>query len=457
MVSPVSALSPGFLTRLGRSQTLLWLGLLGVTVHAAEPIPVVLPVARVWSGHAVAFALLTAPPLQYVAYYDANRQLTVASRQLTEAKWVYQKLPTSVGWDSHNSVTLAIDRAGQLHVAGNMHVVPLIYFRTSKPGDISSLTSAPMTGEREQRMTYPVFLRDAQGRLVFRYRDGQSGSGDDLYNVYTEATGKWTRLLATALTSGEGKMNAYCTTPQLGPDGFFHMCWVWRDTNDCSTNHDLSYAKSPDLIHWYDSYGKELALPIKLATGEIVDSVPPKGGIINVNRHLGFDTRARVILTYHKYDANGDLQIYAARREAEGWVIVQVSDWRGYRWDFAGGGSIVPEVSVGAVEPIGDGKLLLNYRYPHGAGTWVLDDTTLKPLPAVPAKRPAIAWPPGVLAVTSTFPGMKKHTAGDLGAESLDFSYRLVWETLDANRDRERPLPWPEPSELKLVKVKNGR
>jgi hypothetical protein len=30
----------------------------------------------------------------------------------------------------------------------------------------------------------------------------------------------------------------------------------------------------------------------------------------------------------------------------------------------------------------------------------------------------------------------------------------LVWESLDANRDRPRPPPWPEASELKVIKVK---
>ncbi len=45
--------------------------------------------------------------------------------------------------------------------------------------------------------------------------------------------------------------------------------------------------------------------------------------------------------------------MYAARRETNSWRIVQVSDWRGYRWNFGGGGSIVAEVNIGAVRPLG--------------------------------------------------------------------------------------------------------
>ena len=412
-----------------------------------------LEVDRVWSGHPVGFQLLTVPPFQFVAYYDAERRMTIAQRRLDAERWTYQRLPSTLGWDSHNAVTLAVDRAGHLHVAGNMHVVPLVYFRTTRPGDVTSLAAAPMTGEREERMTYPVFLNDRQGRLVFRYRDGSSGRGDDLYNVYDEATGKWRRLLATPLTDGQGKMNAYCTTPQLGPDGMFHQCWVWRDSPDCATNHDLSYAKSPDLARWFDSSGRELRPPLTLATGEVVDPVPARGGIINSNLRLGFDTRARVIITYHKYDAAGDLQIYAARRDAEGWSIVQVSDWKGYRWDFAGGGTLVPEVAVGAVEPIGDGKLLLAYRYPRGAGTWVLDEPTLRPIPeARPPARPAPRFPAEAHRLTSAFEGMRLREVGDSGVADDGFVYKLVWETLDANRDRPRPRPWPEPVPLRLVR-----
>ncbi len=39
-------------------------------------------VDRVWSGHAVSFALLTQRGHQFIAYYDSERRLTVAGRAL---------------------------------------------------------------------------------------------------------------------------------------------------------------------------------------------------------------------------------------------------------------------------------------------------------------------------------------------------------------------------------------
>ena len=36
---------------------------------------------------------------QFVAFYDADRQLTVAARTLDSRQWQLVRLPTRVGWD----------------------------------------------------------------------------------------------------------------------------------------------------------------------------------------------------------------------------------------------------------------------------------------------------------------------------------------------------------------------
>ncbi len=122
-----------------------------------------LDVAEVPSGFPVGFCLLTEGDRQYVAYYDKQRRMTVASRSLDSNQWQYQVLPSRVGWDSHNYITMAVDRDRQLHVSGNMHNVSLIYYRTERPGAIDTLQPLAMTGERESRACYPRFLTDDQG------------------------------------------------------------------------------------------------------------------------------------------------------------------------------------------------------------------------------------------------------------------------------------------------------
>lgn len=425
---------------------------------SAAAVPDVLDVAPVWAGHPVRFALLTRGVHQFAAFYDADRQMTVASRRTDEAAWHFVRLSTKVAWDSHNYIALTADDEGLLHLAGNMHCVPLIYFRTEKPWDIDTFKRIPsMVGTEEKLCTYPVFLRGAAGELLFTYRDGRSGNGNQILNAYDPKTRTWRRMLDQPLFAGGGKMNAYFRGPVRGADGWFHIVWVWRDTPDCATNHDLSYARSRDLVHWETSAGKPLTLPITLATGEIVDPVPPKGGIINGNTAIGFDTKGRVVLSYHKYDAAGHTQIYNARLEDGGWKIYQASAWTS-RWDFSGGGSIGFGVSVRPVAVDSQGRLVQPYASKQeGNGTWLLDEATLKAVGAAP-REPAAAAEPAVLKalhkVTSDFPGLRVNWCEDAGrGDEKGVTYRLRWETLPSNRDRPQE-PVPPPSMLRLVRVR---
>jgi len=418
-----------------------------------DPFKQSIDVAPVWSGHPVGFALLTSGKRQFVAFYDAQRQMTVGSRQLDSDAWHFVRLPSHVGWDSHNYLTMTLDDEGHLHLSGNMHCVPLIYFRTKEPYDIDTFEQvSAMVGRNEQRCTYPRFLRGADDELLFTYRDGRSGNGDQIWNVYDPAKKAWRRLLDEPLFSGQGKMNAYFQGPLRGPDGWFHVVWVWRDTADCATNHDLSYARSKDLVHWETSSGKPLALPITLETAEIVDPVPPGGGIINGNTVIGFDSQQRVVLSYHKFDAAGKTQLYNARREADGWKIYQTSDWD-YRWEFQGGGSIPFELGFGPVTAGPEDTLTQKYRHDkHGSGTWLLNEATLRPLGLM---RWSSKVPKEFGDVESQWPGMTVRTAHDLGrSDEPGVRYVLRWETLGSNRDRPRPGDPPPPSMLRVYRLR---
>jgi len=428
----------------------------GCGVAAGAPVVAEsLDISRVPAGFPVGFSLLTSGKRQYVAYYDAQHRMTVAFRTLEARAWKYQILPSKVGWDSHNGVTMAIDDDGHIHLSGNMHCVPLIYFRMSKPGDITSFERIKaMTGKNEKRCTYPKFMRGGKGEFIFHYRDGGSGNGNEIYNVYDRKTKTWRKLLDRPLTDGRGKMNAYMHGPSLGPDGYFHMTWMWRDTPDCRTNHDFSYARTKDLTNWENAAGQAIKLPITLGVtkGVIVDPVPSGGGIINVTGWAGFDSKKRAVVSYHKFDKNGKTQAYVARFVGGKWKISCVSDWD-YRWEFRGGGSINVELTVGAVTPGGAGKLHLPFRHiKHGRGMLVIDEETLKPLGV--AKPPKSPIPAEVRKRESKFKGIGVRTAGDIGSSGqAGVRYMLRWETLGHNRDRKPKAPLPEPSMLRLVKI----
>ncbi|MFP6584907.1 MAG: BNR repeat-containing protein [Candidatus Hydrogenedentota bacterium] len=413
----------------------------------------VVDVAPVWAGHPVGFCLLTQPPHQFVAFYDANRQMTVAQRTLDSTEWTFTYLPEHVGWDSHNSITMIIDDSDQLHLTGNMHGDPLKNFRTTRPLDSKSFERVEsMVGENEQRATYPHFVRGPDDQLLFTYRDGGSGNGNQIWNAYNLETQRWSRLLDKPLVDGRGKMNAYFNGPLQGPDGYWHLSWVWRDTPDCATNHDPSYARSRDLVHWERSDGPPLLLPITFETAEIVDSVPSGGGVINGNVRLGFDAQNRVTVAYHKYDENGFTQTYLARRENDEWKKYRITDWD-YRWNFSGNGSIGTfEVGVHPLE-VENGRPVLAWRHAKfGSQRWRLDADTLKPVERLP--NPPSKIPAELRKVRSTFPGVGVRFRDDSGrAESDGVTYVLRWETLGANRDRPRAKPWPAPSTLQVIRI----
>ncbi|HET9959453.1 MAG TPA: BNR repeat-containing protein [Polyangiaceae bacterium] len=418
----------------------------GVTAPIAETVPI----AKVWSGHPVGFYLLTHKDRQFVAFYDENRALTVGVRKLGSRDWQLTKLATSVGWDSHNDIVMAVDSTDILHVAGNMHSSALIYFRSKSALDPSTLERVTnMVGKDETACTYPQFFLDSRGELVFMYRSGESGNGNHIFNSYDTQTKQWSRLLNSALTDGQGQRNAYPVGPIQGPDGFWHLVWVWRETADARTNHDLSYARTQDLKVWQSAAGKTLNLPITLASSDIVDAVPQNAGMINNNTKVGFDSMKRPIVAYHKFDAAGNTQLYNARFENGKWVSHLTSNWN-YRWDFGGNGTLVFEIEVQPVELQPDGTLTQSFYHAKfgGLGAFRLNENTLASEASI---APPVPYPADLAKVESKEAGMEVRFRKDANASAdPNLIYMLRWETLPSNRDQPRDPPYPAPSELRL-------
>lgn len=413
----------------------------------------VLTVGRAFSGIPISFHLHTHGNRQFVAYYNADRQLVVAARRLNSKRWTKRTLPERNPWDSHNDVTMTVDREGLLHLAANMHGDPLNYYRTAKPYAIDTFKQINrMVGKNEQQCTYPNFLRGADGQLLFMYRDGGSGDGQRLINVYDPTKRTWRRWLDKPLLDGQGRMNAYPLSPRRGPNGQFHVAWMWRNTPDAATNHDLSYMRSPDLKHWYTARGERLRLPVTPSNEKVVvDPVPPGEGLLNSAFDLGFDHRGRPVLAYHKYDANGSSQIYNARWETDHWAIYQTSDFD-FRWDFGGPGTLPgPSTGAGGIRVLDDGRLVQSYHTTQGdRGTWQLNPRTLKPTGEVTLGGYRV--PAALQQPRSEFPGMQVRWHHDAGqAPQPEVVYMLRHETLGANRDFKRKEV-PKAAPLKLYK-----
>ena len=418
-----------------------------------EPVKTVF-VDSVWSGSPVGFAHAIRNGKQYVAYYDSERRMTVACRSLNSEKWTYRKLEDVVGWDSHNYVTFAFDSEGYIHLSGNMHCVPLRYYRTTKPEDITAFVRVEsMTGDRENRCTYPRFSTGPKGEMLFSYRDGGSGNGSEIVNSYDVKARKWHRYIQKPLFDGEGDMNAYYTGPARDKSGMYHFAWVWRDTPDCATNHDVSHTSSSAYDSGFrKSDGTPIELPLTIHNTDVIDPVPVKSGLLN-NVRLSFDSKDRVMITYHKFDEKGLTQVYTARREESGWRIYRTTDWKD-RWEFSGGGSIATMMSIDAPVVWGDGKLCQTFVNKYHAGyrqVRFLDEQTLRPvgetvrlLPEgydVPSAKHTSDWQVNLAGVNAA------------AAKRGGSVWALRWESAGPNRDKPREAV-PPASRLEVVEFR---
>lgn len=245
-------------------------------------------------------AICTHNNLQYAAYYDPQSRVVLARRELnSDVNGAWETRVTQYTGkvvDAHNSISLAVDGDGFLHVSWDHHANQLRYCRSVAPGSLELTEKLPMVGSKENRVTYPEFYRLPNGDLLLFYRDGGSGNGDLVLNRYVVAQRRWLRMQDNLL-GGEGQRNAYW---QVAVDrhSTIHLSWVWRETGDVVTNHDIAYARSSDGgVTWTNTLGTPYRLPIVEATAEYAIRIPQ-------NSELANQTSMAVDFHGHPYIAN---------------------------------------------------------------------------------------------------------------------------------------------------------
>ncbi|SEF11810.1 BNR repeat-containing family member [Burkholderia sp. WP9] len=396
---------------------------------------------RVWGGTRLGFDALDDKGFVYIAYYDADRWLSVVKVNKCTGAQEKKRVPTRfVGWDAHNVIVLALDDSNRLHVSGNMHVSPLVYARMDAQDQLEGLGSTrSMVGKDESQTTYPYFFRFPDGALGFSYRSGHSGDGIELINrLQGQKWVRWSDRPIFAPNSGKNTVNAYHSDFVRGPDGFFHVAWVWRENYFVETNFSVNYAKSKDLKKWENSEGDPVSLPITPSSAEVVDPVPERHGLLN-NVRLGFDRAGRPVISYLKFDATGATQLFHARRENGGWKSVPATNWT-YRWDPRGGGTIPGEISFSGVR-VSNGRLIEQvHQREIGTKTLAYDDDSLK---VREISSPDI-WAP-TISIKDRIPpngaaiNVRAVRDGNAVAHDVNRHYAISWFSLPAdNRDKPR-------------------
>lgn len=242
--------------------------------------------------------LVTYKDIQFISYYDASGKVILGKRNLNEDRWELKDTGfTGNARDAHCSISIMADGQGYLHLSWGHHGHPLRYARSKAPLSLEFSPEMPMTGLNEKNVTYPEFFKMADGSLLFMYRDGASGRGNLVINRYDPATRAWTQLHSN-LIDGEGKRNAYWQS-FTDSRGVIHISWVWRETPDVATNHDMCYARSTDGGKtWEKSTGEKYALPIQAATAEYIYPIPQRSELINQTSMFADDRGRPFIATY---------------------------------------------------------------------------------------------------------------------------------------------------------------
>jgi len=218
--------------------------------------------------------IVTDSRTQYAAFYAADSTLVLARRTIGQDTW--QTARTQYKGDvadAHNTVTMAVDGAGILHVAWSRHANALNYARSVAPGLLELGAKIPMTGAHEDRVAYASFLRHPSGDLFFMYCDGVSGRGNLVLTRYSTKTRAWKQVHAN-LISGEGQRSP-SPSVYIERDGNIHLAWNWRDSADVGTSRDIAYAHSADGGQtWTTSAGNALTLPITATTADYALRLP---------------------------------------------------------------------------------------------------------------------------------------------------------------------------------------
>ena len=304
-------------------------------------------VAEGWAKNSVNTVVFRKDPMatfkntQYIAFYNQKGKVVLGKRKLGSTAWEL-KVSQYAGKvnDAHMSISLMVDGEGYVHISWNHHNNKLHYAKSVSPGSLVLTNELSMTGNKEDRVTYPQFFKLPNGNLIFLYRDGSSGNGNLLMNAYETKSQRWTQIQSN-LIDGESNRNAYWQM-HIDTKGVFHLSWVWRENNttaSVSANHDICYAKSTDQgLTWQKTTGERYQLPINQASAEYAVKIPQNSELINQTSmtvdHDGFP----YIATYWRSADSKIPQYKLVYFDGKKWDVQQVSD-RKTPFTLSGGGT----------------------------------------------------------------------------------------------------------------------
>ena len=313
------------------------------SVSPAQP-PKMVDVAPGWANNSVNTVIFRKNSLvsdgqdQYIAFYDSERYVVLGKRKLGSEQWTIARTNyRGNASDAHNAISIMLDGEGYLHVAWDHHNDQLHYARSVRPGELSLSAPLSMIGSDEASVSYPEFFRLPDGGLLFFYRNGASGKGNLVLNRYDSKRGQWSRV-ADNLISGEGARNAYWQAC-VDEHGTIHVSWVWRESPDVGSNHDLAYARSHDGGRsWETSRGTAYTLPITAVSAEYAARIPQHSELIN-QTSMSADAAGNPYIATYWRDPGSKVPQYHIVRSVQGQWQTQALNFRQSAFTLEGQGT----------------------------------------------------------------------------------------------------------------------
>jgi hypothetical protein len=283
-------------------------------------------------------SLCTYKKTQYIAYYNNNGEVVLGRRYLNKIKWNVQVTPFKGDvTDAHRSISVITDGEGYLHMAWNHHGNKLHYSKSVTPGSLQMSEEIAMTGIAETNVTYPEFYALPNGNILFLYRDGRSGQGNLVLNQYHTKEKKWQQVQGN-LIDGEKQRNAYWQAC-VDSKGTIHISWVWRESPDVASNHDMCYARSTDGgITWENSKKEKYTLPINATTAEYICRIPQKSELINQTSMYADEAGNPFIASYWKEAGDSIPQYHIIYKTGANWQV-QNTGFRKTAFSLSGAGT----------------------------------------------------------------------------------------------------------------------
>jgi hypothetical protein len=300
-------------------------------------------------------SVVSAGGSQFVAYYDSAANVVLAKRSHGTDEWeIYTTQYKGNVYDAHNVISIMVDGNGYLHMGWDHHNNPLNYCKSVEPYSCELGEKEPMTGENENVVSYPEFYKFSNGDLLFAYRDGGSGNGNLVLNRYRISTGKWERV-QTNLIDGEGQRNAYWQI-HIDKQDRILVSWVWRETPDVASNHDMCFACSDDGgLSWEKSNGEAYNLPINIESAEVVFPIQQNSNLINQTSMTSDDEGNVYIATYYKAMGDSCTQFHLIYSNGEKWAHSTVTN-RSFDFNLSGMGSRSVPISRPQIVVLGTEK-----------------------------------------------------------------------------------------------------